>query len=62
MTYNENTIPQLDTQWSATVTDLAKVNAIDASPHWLIIGGFSDDGKGVLEVWKVPEEATSIAE
>ncbi|KAI0763695.1 hypothetical protein BC629DRAFT_1443150 [Irpex lacteus] len=38
------------------------VNAIDASPHWLTIGGFSEDGKGVLEVWKVPEEATSIAE
>ena len=53
VTYAEDSTARLTTTWTSTATDLAKVNALTASAEWLIIGGFSEDGKGVAEVWKL---------
>jgi hypothetical protein len=54
MSYNQQQQPQLDARWLAVAIEVAKVNAMSASSEWLMIGGFSQDGKGVVQVWKLP--------
>ncbi|KAI0705861.1 WD40-repeat-containing domain protein [Cytidiella melzeri] len=53
VSYDEEQIPRLETKWTATVVDLAKVNELDAAGEWMTVGGFSEDGKGCVEIWKL---------
>jgi hypothetical protein len=38
------------TTW--TVNQIVKVNAMMARGNWLAIGGFDQNGKGLIEVWR----------
>ncbi len=37
--------------WDSDVKEVAKVNAIAVNDRWLVVGGLTRDGKGVLEIW-----------
>ena len=38
--------------WQKESSGLAKVNALVADDKRIIVGGFSADGRGLLEIWK----------
>lgn len=38
--------------WQKESFGLAKVNALVADDKRIIVGGFSADGRGLLEIWK----------
>lgn len=55
VSYDDNTRSRLDTKWTGEVVELQKVNAIAATNNWLAVGGFSEGGAGLVEVWKITE-------
>ena len=38
--------------WQKESSGLAKVNALIADDARIIVGGFSADGRGMIEIWK----------
>ncbi|PPQ63258.1 hypothetical protein CVT24_006783 [Panaeolus cyanescens] len=42
----------LQQMWQGEAGSLSKVNAISVDDKRIILGGFSKDGKGVIEIWK----------
>ena len=42
----------LQQMWQKKSAELEKVNALIADEKRIIVGGFSADGKGVVEIWR----------
>lgn len=42
----------LQQMWQKKSAGLEKVNALIADEKRIIVGGFSADGKGVIEIWR----------
>ncbi|OCH93408.1 WD40 repeat-like protein [Obba rivulosa] len=55
MTRSEADRLQADQIWTAASKNVAKVNAMAVSAHWLVLGGYRKDSKGVIETWKLEE-------
>ncbi|KAI0372921.1 WD40 repeat-like protein [Pilatotrama ljubarskyi] len=45
---------QVEKLWSAATSSLEKVNAMVISDTWVVVGGFGNDGKGIVEAWHEP--------
>ncbi|KAI0093977.1 WD40-repeat-containing domain protein [Irpex rosettiformis] len=56
--YDEDFTARLDAAWTGSVTNLAKVNTLTASAEWVIVGGFSEDGRGTVELWREDDTAS----
>ncbi|KAI0949954.1 hypothetical protein AcV7_008573 [Taiwanofungus camphoratus] len=48
---------QTNEAWSIEATNIAKVNTLAVSEHWLTVGGIGQDSKGVIEVWSLDRVA-----
>ncbi|KAI0672963.1 WD40-repeat-containing domain protein [Trametes maxima] len=46
-------------RWNAAAGSLEKVNAMSVSRSWLVLGGFSKDGKGIIEAWRDVADTSS---
>lgn len=55
ITYSSEQQVEVQTSWNAEVQTLVKVNAITAQGDWLVVGGISKEGKGIVEVWRHSE-------
>ncbi|KAI0664646.1 WD40 repeat-like protein [Cubamyces menziesii] len=44
--------------WSSSVTSVEKVNTMAIGHTWLVVGGFGEDEKGVVEVWRHGDQGT----
>ncbi|KAI8989687.1 WD40 repeat-like protein [Trametes punicea] len=47
--------------WTSSASALEKVNAMAVSHAWLVVGGFGQDGKGMVEIWHNPGEVSQQA-
>jgi len=51
---------EAERQWTFETTNVAKVNAMVTQGDWLIIGGFGQDEKGVVEVLKISQRQNVV--
>ncbi|KAI0345343.1 hypothetical protein BDW22DRAFT_1427012 [Trametopsis cervina] len=58
VSYDESQKVRLETQWTGNTVNVTKVNALHASDGWIAIGGFTEDGGGLVELWKLSEVDT----
>jgi hypothetical protein len=50
---------KIETVWAEGVKSLAKVNTLAVDGHWIAIGGFGTDGRGVIEIWSRAEQQST---
>ena len=48
---------QVESCWKASTQSAIKINAMVASEERIAVGGFSQDGKGLVELWAVTSES-----
>jgi hypothetical protein len=51
----ENGEVSLEKRSAVESSKVAKANALASNDKWLILGGLTPEGKGVVEVWSIRE-------
>lgn len=55
LSYDEAQRPQVETVWKNETKSLAKVNTISVSSKWVVLGGITQQAKGLVEVWALSD-------
>lgn len=55
LSYDAAQRPQVETVWKSETKSLAKVNTISVSSKWIVLGGITQQAKGLVEVWALSD-------